>query len=95
MGVCTGVQAFTLRGSGRLDLAGRAGSGGGADGDDAPGGVGIYVTSLFTNQKWVSCSCRRSQRCIVSRGAVEMAMPQDFGRQDVFIVVRMYSYMKV
>jgi hypothetical protein len=43
MGECAGVQAFALRGSGHLDLAGRAGSGGGTDGDDAPGGAGIYV----------------------------------------------------
>ena len=63
MGVRAGVQDFALRGSGHLDLAGRAGSGGGTDGDDAPGGAGIYATLLFRNQKWVSCSRRRSQRC--------------------------------
>ena len=45
MGVRAGVQDFALRGSGHLDLAGRAGSGGGTDGDDAPGGA-RYICDL-------------------------------------------------
>jgi hypothetical protein len=38
------------------------------------------------NQKWVSCSCRGSQRWVcVSRGAADMAMPQDLGRPKVLL----------
>jgi len=91
-GYAQGVQDFALRGSGHLDLAARAGSGGGTDGDDAPGGVGIYVTSFSENQKWVSCSCRRSQRglCCVpwSGGDGDAARFRKPGRAPVICCFR-------
>jgi hypothetical protein len=73
MGICAGVQAFALRGSGHLDLAGGRDPVVGRTATGRRRSVrNRYICGLPFRNQVVSCSCRRSQRWVVlSRGAVK------------------------